>query len=439
MRLENEHTDTVIEQVLSLLDAMERRALGLSATNMSQLIDDAATLRMYCASLRAYSDMSETLGELEALFKEIGTGQVAISDKVGGVCLHAIATFRHLISGRRTERLVKVLGDLKRVIATIRAKNRVTDNGSRLTETVTEPVTAPAAASGSDSVSESIVSESKYRDLFFADSSLVQLQALAMQLENAPQSLDETCVNECFRLIHTLKGNAALIGFSEIAEYAHAVEDILKLVREGEITRNQDTALFLAASGRNMKALLDARRASQPANPKQYINQVITFAEAQAQKQTESETENSIVSSSNNSNSHSLPPTPTANSSNQLSGFYLRLKISGRELMVPCQSIADVLRKPAVMALPGGRKGWSGLIRSRGNLVPLVEASALVSNGNNRAEPQPWVIVLMGKHPNSAEASLFAVPAEDVHEVVEFPFENESAAILDLAKINIWD
>lgn len=434
MRLENEHTDTVIEQVLSLLDAMERRALGLSTANASQLVDEASTLRMYCASLRAFSDMRETLDELEMLFKEIASGEVALDERIGGVCMHAIATFRHLISGGRTERLIKVLGDLKRVIATIRARARVTGNGLRKTE----PATAPAMATAPESVSESVSSESKYREMFFADSSLIQLQTLAMQLENAPHSLDEAAVNEWFRLVHTLKGNSALIGFADIAEYAHAVEDILKLVREGEISCGPDTSLFLAASGRNFKTLLDARRSSTTADPKPFLKEVASFAVAQAKKAAPTAIETENASGSASVSSKSTPVALTANS-NPLAGFYLRLKISGRELMVPCQSIADVIRKPAVMALPGGHKGWSGLIRSRGSLVPLVEASALVSNGSSRSASQPWVVVLMGKPPNSDEISLFAVPAEDVHEVVEYPFSSESAAILDLSKINIWD
>jgi two-component system chemotaxis sensor kinase CheA len=54
-----------------------------------------------------------------------------------------------------------------------------------------------------------------------------------MQLEKAPE--DETLINELFRLVHTLKGNSGLFTFPEMTRVLHASEDLLGMVRGGQM------------------------------------------------------------------------------------------------------------------------------------------------------------------------------------------------------------
>lgn len=53
-------------------------------------------------------------------------------------------------------------------------------------------------------------------------------EALVM-LEEQPE--DEKTIEAIFRVAHTLKGNASSLGFTEVAEFAHAVEDVLERLR----------------------------------------------------------------------------------------------------------------------------------------------------------------------------------------------------------------
>jgi two-component system chemotaxis sensor kinase CheA len=61
-----------------------------------------------------------------------------------------------------------------------------------------------------------------------------------MQLENAPH--DQDVINELFRLVHTLKGNSGLFTFPEMTRVLHAGEDLLGMVRNGQIAYARELA-----------------------------------------------------------------------------------------------------------------------------------------------------------------------------------------------------
>ena len=61
-----------------------------------------------------------------------------------------------------------------------------------------------------------------------------------MQLEGAPN--DRDAMNELFRLMHTLKGNSGLFTFPEMTRVLHAGEDLLGLVRSGQIAYSRELA-----------------------------------------------------------------------------------------------------------------------------------------------------------------------------------------------------
>jgi two-component system chemotaxis sensor kinase CheA len=61
-----------------------------------------------------------------------------------------------------------------------------------------------------------------------------------MELEDAPR--DQDVINELFRLVHTLKGNSGLFTFPEMTRVLHAGEDLLGLVRTGQIAYSRNLA-----------------------------------------------------------------------------------------------------------------------------------------------------------------------------------------------------
>ena len=61
-----------------------------------------------------------------------------------------------------------------------------------------------------------------------------------MRLEEAPN--DRVAMDELFRLMHTLKGNSGLFTFPEMTRVLHAGEDLLGMVRSGEIAYSRKLA-----------------------------------------------------------------------------------------------------------------------------------------------------------------------------------------------------
>ena len=87
---------------------------------------------------------------------------------------------------------------------------------------------------------------SQYMGMFLEESmdNLQTLNEALLDLEQAPDNIDK--VNEIFRVAHTIKGMAATMGFSNIAELTHKMEDVLSKFREGklQVSRNVVTVLF---------------------------------------------------------------------------------------------------------------------------------------------------------------------------------------------------
>ena len=86
---------------------------------------------------------------------------------------------------------------------------------------------------------------SQYMSLFLEESldNLQTLNESLLELEQNPEDTDK--VNEIFRVAHTIKGMAATMGFNDIAELTHKMEDVLSEFREGELKVTQDVVTVL--------------------------------------------------------------------------------------------------------------------------------------------------------------------------------------------------
>lgn len=87
---------------------------------------------------------------------------------------------------------------------------------------------------------------SQYMAMFLEESmeNLQTLNEALLALEQEPNNMDK--LNEIFRVAHTIKGMAATMGYTNIAELTHKMEDVLSEFREGKlkVTRNVVTVLF---------------------------------------------------------------------------------------------------------------------------------------------------------------------------------------------------
>lgn len=86
---------------------------------------------------------------------------------------------------------------------------------------------------------------SQYMSMFLEESldNLQTLNESLLELEQNPDDTDK--INEIFRVAHTIKGMAATMGFNDIAELTHKMEDVLSEFREGELKVSQDVVTIL--------------------------------------------------------------------------------------------------------------------------------------------------------------------------------------------------
>ena len=86
----------------------------------------------------------------------------------------------------------------------------------------------------------------QYKDIFISESleHLDFLNQMLLALEKNPS--DRKCLNEIFRTAHTLKGMAATMGFDQITELTHQMENVLDKLRSQEesVSENVVDVLF---------------------------------------------------------------------------------------------------------------------------------------------------------------------------------------------------
>jgi two-component system chemotaxis sensor kinase CheA len=102
---------------------------------------------------------------------------------------------------------------------------------------------------------------------FFAEAAehLRGIEQGLVDLESRPG--DGATVHEIFRSVHSLKGDAAMVGFPAIADFAHGVEDLLDGVREGEIAVHADLISLLLNAVDVVRAMIAGAAAGTNAAP----------------------------------------------------------------------------------------------------------------------------------------------------------------------------
>ncbi|MCD6531470.1 chemotaxis protein CheA [bacterium] len=78
--------------------------------------------------------------------------------------------------------------------------------------------------------------DKKYVQFFFSEAEelLVNLNNQLIELEKDYSNRE--AINEIFRITHTIKGNAAAVGFGIISSVAHALEDVFDAIRRGVLS-----------------------------------------------------------------------------------------------------------------------------------------------------------------------------------------------------------
>ncbi|MDR3347507.1 MAG: Hpt domain-containing protein, partial [Helicobacteraceae bacterium] len=97
----------------------------------------------------------------------------------------------------------------------------------------------------------------EYQALFLQEASELFANAYERLLPaEESDSLDDEAIGELFRILHTIKGSSGGVDFHHLSRYAHSLENLLMLLRDGKIDYQSTMASFLVDSMDVMQHIL---------------------------------------------------------------------------------------------------------------------------------------------------------------------------------------
>ena len=96
---------------------------------------------------------------------------------------------------------------------------------------------------------------SEFYDIFFEEC-LENLEVLEGGLLALAESGDVDGVNTIFRAAHSIKGGAATFGLAQVADYTHAMESLLGVIRDGKLEAEQEVVDLLLESNDFLRNML---------------------------------------------------------------------------------------------------------------------------------------------------------------------------------------
>ncbi len=86
---------------------------------------------------------------------------------------------------------------------------------------------------------------------------LDSIESALMDIEAAGKDQNPELVNSVFRLAHSIKGGAGMLGFDNIKTLAHKLENVLHMVRSGELSPTHEVIEVLLKGFDRLTALVD--------------------------------------------------------------------------------------------------------------------------------------------------------------------------------------
>jgi chemotaxis protein histidine kinase CheA len=84
-----------------------------------------------------------------------------------------------------------------------------------------------------------------------------------MELEENPEAVDPEAINRIFRAVHSIKGGFGFFSLKHVVELAHAMENVMGLIRDGELTVQSEIVDVLLSGADKLRVLIDDVRASE--------------------------------------------------------------------------------------------------------------------------------------------------------------------------------
>ncbi len=180
-------------------------------------------------------------------------------------------------------------GDISDAVARAFAQGSAPETESAATEVEEQRLADTEPAEEAGNIDFSLLDDY----IIEAEEHLDEMEALLLQLVAQPSNLD--LLNDIFRTVHSIKGSAQYIGLSKISRLTHVQEDLLDLLRSGEIESDSTLVdLLIAARDRilriNGELKQSQREQSEVDDLVELLNSVLNKAQPAATAPMEEET-----------------------------------------------------------------------------------------------------------------------------------------------------
>jgi len=285
---------------------------------------------------------------------------------------------------------------------------------------------------------------------FFTESEMEELKRdfiieTSEHLDNAQEGLvglegmenDRELLNSIFREIHTIKGSANFLGFKEIVDVAHTMEDILDKMRNFELDVHSevvDCLLIGIDLLRELVGSIDGAKAVEKQKVNEYIShlrevvyKVTSFQPLINNEKNEIKTfeddEGKIQSILYNADSDD-------NIENKIVVFEYQNQLYGIEI----EFVREVVKMYDITQIPFTDKSVLGIMNLRGEIITIIDFGTKIGLSSDAKMRYPKAIIL------NFNGILLGIGVESVKEVITISGEkttHQASLEKDQSKIGV--
>lgn len=241
-----EHT-AAMRDALALTRADDSEAQA-DSDSVTRLFRAAHTLKgsAYMVECKLMGDFAH---ELEDLMDTVRKGERPLNNEVRGVLQQGINVLEQMLQAAEGE--------------DVPIDQSVQDAEAKLAKALGREVKHSQRSDDSGQLTSNLrIFFQENQDVweYFAPEAREHIESMrnALIIAQGQDSPDSDTITGLFRAAHTLKGSAYMVGFNELGEFAHKLEELMSAVRDGELTFNSDVQDTLMGGMQVLEQMLRA-------------------------------------------------------------------------------------------------------------------------------------------------------------------------------------
>ncbi len=248
---------------------------------------------------------------------------------------------------------------------------------------------------------------------FFEDTQahLEQIEEHLLKLESDPAQID--LINEVFRSVHSIKGNAGLLGVLEILSIGEEYENFLESVRErGSATPEEVNEMIESLD--KLKVVVQKERGETTPDPEEPVSEIETsVASVEDENSKFSQQPASLAETGSNVKEHVVPEEKKIT--------FLTFTLAGEKYGLDIVKVREIILREPITPVPNTKPFVEGLMNLRDQVIPVFDLKSRldISGCESDAEERNIIVVEIAKVTTG-------IKVDDVTGIVALPMSRVS-------------